>query len=372
MSTLDVQQVIDRLYLRFQGNVEDIEDMLSVLSPGIPRGVVHDRVAKIDVAKEALAVLLQTPSITQRTPAWYEARMGMITASDIAQALGAGKFGTQKQLIWKKCLPSDDDAFASLANCPPIKWGTMYEDVAQQIYCQRNRVTMHEFGLLKHPVIDHIGASPDGISELGVMLEIKCPYRRQITGEVPVQYLYQIQGQLEVCGLSECDFLELKLEESSGVAFYDGIDEILPERGIVAEFYDKAMAKAIYSYSGVNWSAADLQAFEAKEKEKDATVKFHYWRVHTYSCVRVYRDGEFVQRMLPEVASVWAKIQEYRSDPTRMEEEVGLPPIPRKRPAVEYAFRETQSQDVTAHSHSHSRSAAAAAAAAAGPVYAFR
>ncbi|PNH01819.1 hypothetical protein TSOC_012259 [Tetrabaena socialis] len=320
MSTLalDVQQVIDRLYLRFQGNIEEIEEMLSVLSPGIPRGVVHDRVAKIDVAKEALAVLLQTPSITQRTPAWYEARMGMIT-----------------------------------------------------IYCQRNRVTMHEFGLLKHPVIDHIGASPDGISELGVMLEIKCPYRRQITGEVPVQYLYQIQGQLEVCGLSECDFLELKLEESSGVAFYDGIDEILPERGIVAEFYDKAMAKAIYSYSGVNWSAADLQAFEAKEKEKDATVKFHYWRVHTYSCVRVYRDGEFVQRMLPEVASVWAKIQEYRSDPTRMEEEVGLPPIPRKRPAVEYAFRETQSQDFTtqsqSHSHSQSRSAAAA-----GPVYAFR
>jgi hypothetical protein len=29
------------------------------------------------------------------------------------------------------------------------------------------------------------------------MLEIKCPFRRRITGEVPLQYYYQIQGQLE-------------------------------------------------------------------------------------------------------------------------------------------------------------------------------
>ncbi|PNH02802.1 hypothetical protein TSOC_011194 [Tetrabaena socialis] len=160
----------------------------------------------------------------------------------------------------------------------------MYEDVAQQVYCKRNGVRIHEFGLLKHPTVAHIGASPDGISELGVMLEIKCPYRRQITGEVPVQYYYQIQGQLEVCGLQECDYLELKLEESPRQDFYDTAEDTFPERGVVAEFYDSEAGKSVYTYSGVDWPVTALQGFERKAEERDAAVKFHYWRVDTYSC----------------------------------------------------------------------------------------
>ncbi|PNH02587.1 Lon protease [Tetrabaena socialis] len=158
----------------------------------------------------------------------------------------------------------------------------MYEDVAQQVYCKRNGVRIHEFGLLKHPTVAHIGASPDGISELGVMLEIKCPYRRQITGEVPVQYYYQIQGQLEVCGLQECDYLELKLEESPRPDFYDTAGHtIFPERGVVAEFYDSEAGKTVYTYSGVDWPVTALQEFECKAVERDAAVKFHYWTIRS-------------------------------------------------------------------------------------------
>lgn len=40
---------------------------------------------------------------------------------------------------------------------------------------------IYEFGLMKNPHHDFFGASPDGISELGVMLEIKCPYKRRPT-----------------------------------------------------------------------------------------------------------------------------------------------------------------------------------------------
>ena len=62
-------------------------------------------------------------------------------------------------------------------------------------------VEVFEFGILRHPTIECLGASPDGISDIGIMLEIKCPWKRKKTETIPEQYYYQIQGQLDVCSL---------------------------------------------------------------------------------------------------------------------------------------------------------------------------
>ena len=45
------------------------------------------------------------------------------------------------------------------------------------------------------------------------MLEIKCPYTREIKGIPPIYYWYQMQQQLKVCKLNECDFLECNIKE---------------------------------------------------------------------------------------------------------------------------------------------------------------
>ena len=154
--------------------------------------------------------LRKLPKIQQRTMCWYEMRNRLITASDMAQALGHGKFGTVKDFIKKKCGYQEEKInFDS----PPLKWGIMYEDVAAQIYSHRHNVEVYEFGLLTHPKIPFFGASPDGISDLGVMLEIKCPFKRNIDGTIPLQYYYQIQGQLDVCDLNCCGYLECKFTE---------------------------------------------------------------------------------------------------------------------------------------------------------------
>lgn len=339
---------------------------------------VRERLATIKSSRDALLQLLSRPSIPQRTPAWYEARNGMITASDFAQALGEGKFGTQKQLFWKKCLPQLDDAFAALANCPPIKWGTMYENVAQMLYSKRYGLFVHEFGLLQHPGIPHLGASPDGVTEMGVMLEIKCPYRRLITGQIPIQYFYQIQGQLEVCGLTECDFLEVGLEELCRNDFIESASgpgtfgvESSPsqtspnEHGIVVEYMSSLTGKSTYEYSGVDWPLAALLAYEESKlkQQLDAgvAVRMHYWRVKVWSCIRVKKDPEFVEQMVRDLHTIWSRIVAYRQDPALLASEVGLPPATaassssavestnRPRPrrdeftAGEYAFREPPS-----------------------------
>ena len=133
-----------------------------------------------------------------------------------------------------------------------IDWGVKYEEVAVQIYEYRNSVNVVEYGCIKHPNYDWLGASPDGITDDGVMLEIKCPSSRAITGVIPSYYWCQVQGQLEVCELDRCDFLECKLkntwEEEYLADNYEGDysrNNLNFEKGVVMEFYDRRLKISI-------------------------------------------------------------------------------------------------------------------------------
>ena len=67
---------------------------------------------------------------------------------------------------------------------------------------------MHEIGLVPHPVYRWLGGSPDGITESGKLIEIKCPLRRDITSEVPKHYVPQVQLLMEILDLEVCDFIQ--------------------------------------------------------------------------------------------------------------------------------------------------------------------
>ena len=59
------------------------------------------------------------------------------------------------------------------------------------------------------------------------MLEIKCPKSRNITGIIPPIFFAQVQGQLEVCDLEYCDFLECQIlrEYNSKKEFFEDTHE---------------------------------------------------------------------------------------------------------------------------------------------------
>lgn len=92
-------------------------------------------------------------------------------------------------------------------------------------------MTTTEYGLIRHIDVhgderglSWIGASPDGITDCGSMVEIKCPYRRQIVpGHVPHHYYPQIQVQLEVCDLSLCYFVQWQPAhlQKDGIEIFD-------------------------------------------------------------------------------------------------------------------------------------------------------
>ena len=279
------------------------------------------RVAKYKKNIEALEELVKIPIIEQKSAEWHRVRQTIVTASDFAQALGEGKFGTQLEFLQKK---SGYKEFPFDANCPPLKWGCMFEDVACAIYEKRNSIKVLPFGLIKHPSVEHFGASPDGITTLGIMVEIKCPFKRKITNEVPQQYFYQIQGQLDVCGLDECDYLECEFKRVSSLNELRGMHDAR-EIGCIYEYDDQK-----YKYSPI--FSSDDQGHDAlcewvSENSKDhpsgTNVQQHLWYLDVINIIRVYKDDDFLKRKMAELKDVWDRVIAYRGSRELYDSEIG-------------------------------------------------
>jgi putative phage-type endonuclease len=160
---------------------------------------------------QRVEALLRQEQYQQRTPAWYAVRDTMLTASDVAAALDIKPFesykgSARKELLKRKLNPVRiDNAFTA--------HGNLYEDIARKIYEDKTGETVLEFGLLVHPVHKWLGASPDGVTMSGKVVEIKCPMTRPIVpGHVPEHYYPQVQIVMEVCGLDETAFIQYKPE----------------------------------------------------------------------------------------------------------------------------------------------------------------
>jgi len=278
---------------------------------------------RLKYLRDQVKHLENEPQPEQRTTPWYEMRNGMLTASDWGVMLGDNPYSNPDDLILKKC--GHEKPFKV---GPAILWGVKYEEVAVQIYEFRNKVKVTEFGLIQHPTIKYLGASPDGITEDGVMLEIKCPSSRKITGVPPRYYFDQVQGQLEVCELDRCDFLECKLKEYedpeeyyednyNGDYFYNSLGY---EKGILAEFFhlkDKSL-KFEYGPIGGDKEVVEKWENEIKEKYKDleefAYIGLSYWNLIEVSCIPIYRDKEWFAEAQIKLKEFWDKILHYRTN----------------------------------------------------------
>lgn len=146
--------------------------------------------------------------IEQRSDEWYEMRNNILTASDVASVIGENPYSNYEDVIQKKINPKDN-----IIKNNAVNWGTKYEPIACQIYEQIVNDNVHDFGLIIHEKYDWLGASPDGIRKNGIMLEIKCPYRRIIKNSIPRYIWIQIQIQMEVCNLDMCHLFQCKFIE---------------------------------------------------------------------------------------------------------------------------------------------------------------
>ena len=292
--------------------------------------------------RHTIEYLKGRPQPAQRTPEWYVFRHGLISASNIWKVFGSD--ATRNSLICEKCKPLqrerslsidlEDDPAASEAQTKfvntqsTLHWGCKYERLSTMIYEYRNEVKVDEFGCIQHDKYPFIGASPDGIvttenHELyGRMLEIKNIGNREITGVPTMAYWIQMQLQMEVCGLEECDFLETRFKEYDDTEedrfykekhnyLYNGVSLYFIKRD-----YTDNSPHYVYMPLDIPLSRISINAWIETQKTelKDTYVLFRriYWYCDEYSCVLVHRSQEWFRAALPKIEALWKIVEEER------------------------------------------------------------
>ena len=266
----------------------------------------------------------------QRTPEWHIFRSNRLTASDFGTAVNVNPYSDRKQLIRKKC--GENQPFIA---GPAILHGVKYEDVAIAIYENRNNVIIKEYGCIPHPILSYIGASPDGICSpksanknyIGRMLEIKCPKSRKLNGTIPEYYHLQVQGQLEVCELEYCDFLQCVIHEVSNETFFndvreDGNHNYLSngmEKGVLIEYYDNKQKKDAFLYAPLTACNTKYDIEEWIDNSIDSILDrgdeflgIKYWILHEYSCRLVQRDLVLWEELEEDLTKFWNDVLHYR------------------------------------------------------------
>ena len=276
--------------------------------------------------------LRQKPQPVQRTPEWYIFRHNLITASNAYKV-----FETQSsinQIIYEKCQPlkldlfKNDEIQKTMVNVnTTLHWGQKYEPLSVLIYEDMYKTTIEDFGCIEHETYKFIGASPDGINidpqsdRYGRMLEIKNIVNREITGIPKKEYWIQMQIQMEVWDLDECDFLETKfVEYPDSNSFFSEQESFL--KGVISYFH-RQDGSPYYVYKPLNitdseeinsWEEQIVDKYQnnTNQNEKMVWIKNIYWKLEKLSCVLVLRNKKWFNDNVGQIQKIWNIIEEER------------------------------------------------------------
>jgi len=235
-----------------------------------------------------------------------------------------------------------EDAPVTMINVnTTLHWGQKYEPLSVMIYENMYNSNVEDFGCIQHPVYKFIGASPDGIviesktGRYGRMLEIKNIVNREINGIPKKEYWVQMQLQMEVCDLDECDFLETKFVEypnydtyisDSALGMYNDTEFKSftttangDYKGIIVYFHTKE-GRPHYEYMPLDtWTPEDVTKWEEQSLHKYESepynytfIKFIYWRLEKLSCVLVLRNRDWFSKNVGQLEKIWNIIEQER------------------------------------------------------------
>jgi putative phage-type endonuclease len=143
---------------------------------------------------------------------WRQARLGHISGSNIADVMAKGKGIGRKNLMMRLLAERMTGVVPESYTNSAMEWGTEQEPFARMEYEVSRETFVEKTGFWKHPTIQWLGASPDGLVDRDGLVEIKCPNSTThleyiFNDEVPSEYYKQIQCQLWVTDRYWCDFV---------------------------------------------------------------------------------------------------------------------------------------------------------------------
>jgi putative phage-type endonuclease len=312
------------LNYQFEDNLYNlVEEVFEILySSFFPRRSFNDSIILFEpntsVINNKLLELICQPQYIQRTPEWYNFRHTLITASNAYKIFDS--VCSQNQLIYEKCQPILIKSDEMIVNTnSSLHWGQKYEPVSLMFYIDKYDTEIMDFGCLTHTKYNFLGASPDGINikkqsqRYGRMLEIKNIVNRVIDGIPKKEYWIQMQLQMEICNLDECDFLETQFIEYDNEQLFinDGSEFITTAsgemKGIIMYFSD-ANGVPIYIYKPLRMCKLNFDIWEMEQMNKYSEltwIKNIYWKLEKYSCVLVLRNNIWFKNNIMEMQQFW-------------------------------------------------------------------
>jgi hypothetical protein len=196
----------------------------------------------------------------------------------------------------------------------------MYEAMASRCYSQvNNDIIVHDVGLICDKNNEHFGASPDGINDIGIMFEIKCPFSRKIVdGFIPDKYKMQIQGQLAVCNLTECDYVECDFKELDYETYIDKYKNKKADHGIIAEYQCDGEYKYLYSDEYLKSNECYDNINEKIKNYDNTRAKFNkliYWELNLMNIQRETFNEDKWRDIFPKINDFWQKVERYKLMP---------------------------------------------------------
>lgn len=316
-----------------------------------------DKVKDIKWYRNRVKALRALKQPEQRSPEWFKSRNTRVTASEVASCLlniepvckpyieefniqnfkfdgkSCSHYDNREEYIIKKCRAFfGENVFK---DSPFTLWGKKYEEIATRFYRQHYKTKVIEFGLLSHPRLQWLGASPDGITPDGIMLEIKCPFKRKINGIVPFHYWQQIQIQLETANLDMCHYLECEIKElqDENEFLEYQLEEFNPgefqQKGILInklDEVDNSETKYIYPPDHLI-SESDFIEWRNTTMLDNSNSKPIYYLIHKWNIIPVKRNKVWFSNVKDDIKQTWVlvrKLQNNREDFEKYRESIHL------------------------------------------------
>jgi len=157
--------------------------------------------------------LCERPQVEQRTESWYAQMQRILGASELDDIFATPRVRGLLVMAKANPQPRPPQSLAVFSNrMSAFDWGIRFEPVVKMIYEHMYSAEIKELGRLISAADARLSASPDGLvysgPRAGRLIEIKCPVTREPDGTISKKYYTQMQSQLFVTGLTDCDFVE--------------------------------------------------------------------------------------------------------------------------------------------------------------------
>jgi putative phage-type endonuclease len=195
-------------------------------------------------------------------------REGRLTASNFGAAIGLNPYRSKQKLY--RDLKGLEPKFEGNAM---TEWGNTHEMDAVNAYEADQGAIVTKCGdeqeFVIDPVRDWMGCTPDGFNTDGIVVEVKCPYATMYA-DIPRYYMAQIQGQMHITGLKQCDFVAWYMEDKEDDDLSNALLQVW--RVEISDAYVEEMLNLLDYF----WHENVLKDVQPKRKAKPAMPLVEY------------------------------------------------------------------------------------------------